>query len=167
MVACVEKCRFKNFGCTIDHCYGESALNLQPWMDVHNVLVSEKIDQLLSDQEDFLNRSHNFTEYFFLIWDMKILTFASEETFCIIVTGQHIHSVQYYEASQFHFFTLQVVLCLPWKKAESIIATVTIVEDMVNLHYFRVLPWSNIRNAAMNNMNKKYENISPFSSFPY
>lgn len=30
MVACVEKCRFKNFGCTIDHCYGESALNLQP-----------------------------------------------------------------------------------------------------------------------------------------
>lgn len=104
---------------------------------------------------------------FFLKWDMKILKFASKEIFCIIVTGQHIHSVQYYEASQFHFFTLQVVLCLPWKKAESIIATVTIVEDMVNLHYFRVLPWSNIRNAAMNNMNKKYENISPFSSFPY
>ena len=104
---------------------------------------------------------------FFLKWDMKILKFASKEIFCIIVTGQHIHSVQYYEASQFHFFTLQVVLCLPWKKAESIIATVTIVEDMVNLHYFRVLPWSNIRNVAMNNMNKKYENISPFSSFPY
>lgn len=98
---------------------------------------------------------------------MKILKFASKEIFCIIVTGQHIHSVQYYEASQFHFFTLQVVLCLPWKKAESIIATVTIVEDMVNLHYFRVLPWSNIRNAAMNNMNQKYENISAFSSFPY
>ena len=64
-MACVEKCRFKNFGCTIDHCCGESALYLQPWMDVHNVLVSEKIDPLLSDQEDFLNRSHNFTEYFF------------------------------------------------------------------------------------------------------
>ena len=103
---------------------------------------------------------------FFLIWEMKIFKYASKEIFCIIVTGQRIHSVQYYEASQFHFFTLQVVYCLPWKKAESIIATVMIVEDMVSLHYFRVFPRRNSRNAAMNNMNKKYENILPFSGFP-